>query len=168
MSNEKSETVFWILLTAYTWGGPSTPKPVNGAVEQEGRRFGSQSVDMYISEKGPRESFSDRRCLSTTRFPSFCLWVLWWPSRDVRMCHGRRWRVCARVSVHFFVCVRVRVVVSLGKVHGRAAQRSLSGEEVGEGHSQPLSLIMWASSMMNLPSLYFWLHDDNFTHGTAA
>lgn len=24
-------------------------------------------------------------------------------------------------------------------------------------HSQPLSLIMWASSMMNLPSLYFWL-----------
>lgn len=50
-------------------------------------------------------------------------------------------RACLCVSF-FFVCVRVRVVVSLGKVHGRAAQRSLSGEEVGEGHSQPLSLIM--------------------------
>lgn len=24
-------------------------------------------------------------------------------------------------------------------------------------HSHPLSLIMWASSMMNFPSLYFWL-----------
>ncbi len=95
--------------------------------------------------------------MSSIRFPSLCLWVLWWPSRDVRMCHGRRWRVCARVSVRFFVCVRVRVLVSLGKVHSRAAQRSLSGEQVGEGHSQPLSLIMWASSMMNLPSLYFWL-----------
>lgn len=96
--------------------------------------------------------------MSLILFPSLCLRVLWWPSRDVWMCHGWRWRVCSRVSVRFiFVCVRVRVVVSLGKVHNRAAQRSLSREEVGEGHSQPLSLIIWASSMMNLPSLYFWL-----------
>lgn len=56
---------------------------------------------------------------------------------DVGVC------VRARVSVRFiFVCVRVRVVVSLGKVHNRAAQRSLSREEVGQGHSQPLSLII--------------------------
>lgn len=41
-----------------------------------------------------------------------------------------------------------------GSVFGKGGVRA---EASHRARSQPLSLYMWASSMMNLPSLYFWL-----------
>lgn len=81
---------------------------------------------MYISEK-VLESLSVTvdvfDTLSVTLPLSFVMTQSGCVMVDVGVC------VRARVSVRFiFVCVRVRVVVSLGKVHNRAAQRSLSRE----------------------------------------
>lgn len=85
---------------------------------------------MYISEK-VLESLSVTvdvfDTLSVTLPLSFVMTQSGCVMVDVGVCVSARVR--ARVSVRFiFVCVRVHVVVSLGKVHNRAAQRSLSRE----------------------------------------
>lgn len=136
-------------------GGPSTPKPVNGTGNESNRK-GDGSDPKVLTCTSPKRPFSDRRCL----WCAFRHSVFEFCDDPVKMCHGWRWRVCARARVcafYFRLCT-----CACGGVTRQSPQQSSpkvteQREEVGRGHSQPLSLIMWASSMMNLPSLYFWL-----------
>lgn len=161
MLNEKDETVFWILLTAYGEGRAHRNQLMGRKLSPTGREKVRIPKCWHVHlRKGPRESFSDRRCLWYAFRHSafeFCDDPVW-------MCHGWRWRVCERARARARVCAFYfrLCTCACGGVTRQSPQQSSpkvteQREEVGQGHSQPLSLIIWASSIMNLPSLYFWL-----------